>query len=51
MARILLVEDDPIITSSLSELLGTEGHSVQTCTTQDEAIQLACSSSVQFQSL
>lgn len=45
MARILLVEDDPIITSSLSALLGTEGHSVQACTTQDEAIQLACSSS------
>lgn len=45
MTRILLVEDDPIITSSLCELLQAEGYAVQSCTTQNEAIQLACSSS------
>ena len=36
--RILLVEDDPIITSALSELLEAEGYDVDTCVTQDEAI-------------
>ena len=41
MARILLVEDDPIITSSLSELLAGEGHEVRSCATQDEAIAMA----------
>lgn len=44
MAHILLVEDDPIITSSLCELLGAEGYNVKSCTTQEEAIQLVCSS-------
>ena len=39
--RILLVEDDPIITSALSELLEAEGYDVDTCVTQDEAIARA----------
>lgn len=39
--RILLVEDDPIITSALSELLEAEGYDVDTCATQDEAIARA----------
>ena len=40
--RILLVEDDPTITSSLSELLEGEGYAVDSCATQDEAIARAC---------
>lgn len=39
--RILFVEDDPIITSALSELLEAEGYDVDTCVTQDEAIARA----------
>ena len=39
--RILLVEDDPIITPALSELLEAEGYDVDTCVTQDEAIARA----------
>ena len=39
--RILLVEDDPIITSTLSELLETEGYTMGTCATQDAAIAAA----------
>ena len=39
--RILLVEDDPLITSTLSELLRGEGYAVETCATQDEAVSLA----------
>lgn len=39
--RILLVEDDPIITSALSELLEAEDYDVDTCVTQDEAIARA----------
>ena len=39
--RILLVEDDPIITTTLSELLRGEGYAVDTCATQDEAIAQA----------
>ena len=42
--RILLVEDDPIITSALSELLEAEGYDVDTCATQDEAIARAAAS-------
>lgn len=41
--RILLVEDDPIITSTLSELLRGEGYDVETCDGQDKAIALATS--------
>lgn len=40
--RILLVEDDPIITRTLSELLRAEGYDVDSCATQDEAIALGC---------
>ncbi len=40
--RILLVEDDPIITSTLSELLEGEGFEVDSCATQDEAIARTC---------
>ena len=39
--RILLVEDDPLITSTLSELLRGEGYAVETCAAQDEAVALA----------
>lgn len=38
--RILLVEDDPAIISTLSELLTQEGYSVQACSTQNEAIDV-----------
>lgn len=43
--RILLVEDDPIITKTLGELLRAEGYDVTACATQDEAIKLACNTS------
>lgn len=43
--RILLVEDDPIITKTLGELLCAEGYEVSSCATQDEAIELACDAS------
>lgn len=36
--RVLLVEDDSAIVSTLSELLTQEGYSVEACSTQDEAI-------------
>ncbi len=41
--RILLVEDDPIITSTLSELLEGEGYQVDAAPTQDGAIARATS--------
>ncbi len=37
-ARILLVEDDPLIVESLTELLAGEGYSVATASTQRDAI-------------
>lgn len=39
--RILLVEDDPLIIDSLSELLNGEGYAVDTASTQQRAIELA----------
>ena len=39
--RILLVEDDPLIIDSLSELLNSEGYVVDTASTQQRAIELA----------
>lgn len=39
--RILLVEDDPIIIASLTELLAKEGYCVDTAATQDAAIRHA----------
>lgn len=39
--RILLVEDDPIIIASLTELLAKEGYCVDTAATQDAAIRRA----------
>lgn len=41
MARILLVEDDPIIVESLTELLVQEGYAVDHAARQDDAIALA----------
>ena len=38
--RILLVEDDPAIIATLTELLLQEGYSVEARTTQNEAIAL-----------
>lgn len=38
-ARILLVEDDPLIVESLTELLAGEGYSVATASTQRDAIE------------
>lgn len=40
-ARILLVEDDPLIVESLTELLAGEGYSVATASTQRDAIERA----------
>lgn len=40
-ARILLVEDDPLIVESLTELLVGEGYSVATASTQRDAIERA----------
>lgn len=40
--RVLLVEDDPTITRTLSELLRAEGYDVDACAGQDEAIHLSC---------
>lgn len=39
--KILLVEDDPLIVSSLTELLEAHGYSVDTAATQDAALDLA----------
>lgn len=39
--RILLVEDDPSIVESLSELLRGEGYTVDQASTQDDALSLA----------
>lgn len=44
-ARILLVEDDPLIVESLTELLVGEGYSVATASTQRDAIERALSDS------
>ena len=41
-ARILLAEDDPTIVEALGELLAGEGYSVETASTQSDAIKLAC---------
>lgn len=38
--RVLLVEDDSAIIATLSELLVQEGYSVETCSAQNEAIDL-----------
>ena len=40
-ARILLVEDDPLIVDALAELLRGEGYEVDAVATQDEAIERA----------
>ena len=40
-ARILLVEDDPLIVDALGELLAAEGFEVDACSGQDEAIERA----------
>ena len=40
-ARILLVEDDPLIVDALSELLETEGYAVESADTQQRAIERA----------
>lgn len=40
-ARILLVEDDPLIVESLTELLVSEGYSVASASTQRDAIERA----------
>ncbi len=37
-ARVLIVDDDPIVADSLAEFLSREGHDVATCATGDEAI-------------
>ncbi|MDO4436613.1 MAG: response regulator transcription factor [Coriobacteriaceae bacterium] len=42
-ARILLVEDDPIIVEALTELLVQAGYSVDSADTQDRAIELVAS--------
>lgn len=42
--RILLVEDDPLIVDSLTELLAGSGYSVDTADTQQRAIELAVDS-------
>ncbi len=39
--RILLVEDDPLIIESLTELLTASGYSVDAADTQQRAIELA----------
>lgn len=41
-ARILLAEDDSTIVEALGELLAGEGYSVETASTQSDAIELAC---------
>lgn len=43
--KILLVEDDPLIISSLTELLHAEGYAVDTADSQQEAISKALASS------